>query len=209
MGGKGSGRYHGKGSAGKTVPYEQNPVWQASDAGGVNPDTNSRILQMGKELLALPEIQFDDVEVVKQRFFDYLDLCDKYHLKPMIVGMLQALGISSTTWYNILEHSTRESRCYRGLNQGVFVFLKKINDFMQFCWENYLMEEEKNPVKWIFLGKNYFGYEDSTVRVQRAEVEQMKLGDPSEIAARYAKMLGKPTSEVIEIEPIEVTTLEG
>ena len=209
MGGKGSGRYKRTAeNKGNGVPYEQNTVWQANDVSNVDPDVNHRVINMGIELMKLPEIQFDDPEVIEERFYVYLGLCDKYQLKPMLKGWTQALGISQNAWCQILRQDRRQMQHYRSLTPATMQVFAKIQDFMQYCWENYLMEEQRNPVKWIFLGKNYFGYEDQTVRIQREEIDQLKLGDPVEIAAKYARLLGKPTSEPIEIEPVEVTVVD-
>ena len=73
---------------------------------------------------------------------------------------------------------------------------------MQVSWEANLADEKGNPVKWIFMGKNYFGYSDTTERITRHIDETPKLSSPEEIMAKYALQLGR---EPLQAELIEVS----
>jgi len=192
MGGPGSGRYPRK----KGSPRET-PMTQAHDPTNIDPTTNHKIIAFGKELLAFDEPDYADADALQERFYDYLDLCDRHHVKPMVNSMAQAFCMNRRVLWGIAT-GHKDFQHYKGLTPASSDVIKKAYDFLQTNLEISLMEETKNPVKWFFLAKNYFGYEDQTVHVQRQEAEITVLPSPEEVAAKYALQVGR------EQEPIEV-----
>lgn len=192
MGGKGSGRYPRK----KGLPREDGKA-RAHEPANDDPALNSRVMRFGKELLGFDEIDYSDADAVWERFCEYLDLCDRHGVKPMVSSMAQAFGMDRRVLWGIAT-GHKDFRHYKGLTPESSDVLKKAYTFLQTNLEISLMEETKNPVKWFFLAKNYFGYEDQTVHVQRQEAEVTLLPSPEQVAAKYALQVGK------EPEPIEV-----
>lgn len=204
MGGKGSGRYPRK----KGSP-RQTPMTQAHDPANVNPTVNSKIIAFGKELLAFDEPDYSDADAVWERFCEYLDLCDRHHVKPMVSSMAQAFCMDRRVLWGIATGNDHYKH-WKGITPASVDVIKKAYVFLQTNLEISLMEETKNPVKWIFLAKNYFGYEDQTVRVERQESEVTLLPSPEEVAAKYALQVGRPQEPLlVEAEVIDVTNDSG
>ena len=199
MGGPGSGRKKTNG-----VPYEKNPVKQAADPTNIDPTTNHKIIAFGKELLRFDPPDYADPEAMYERFCDYLDLCDKHRIKPMVSSCAQAFCMDRRELWGIAT-GNEKYRNTKGVTPESRDVIKKAYDFLQTNLEISLMEEQKNPVKWLFLAKNYFGYEDQTVHVQRQEAEIAMLPSPEEVAAKYALHVGRPQEPLqIEAEIVDV-----
>lgn len=204
MGGPGSGRR--KGCAGHAVPYDKNPMSQARNMADVDPRANSKVVAFGKALMAFEPPDFSDAAQLEQRFYDYLDLCDCREVRPMVSSMANAFGISRQELQGIAAGHIN----WQGWRGGVltregYSILKKAYTFLETAWETYLMEDKGNPVKYIFLGKNYFGMRDQTEQVQVRVDATPTLPDPKEVAAKYAAMVGRPKPEALpEAEVVEV-----
>lgn len=201
MGGKGSGRRGG-------VPYAQNPVRQGQDPRNVDPGTNHAAMVFGKALyrLAGEELDISDPEAVERRFYDFLDLCDENRLRPMVTGLAMALGITRQQLTRVGQGddhvlSTR-------LTDSSRAAVKKAYEFMQVSWEINLQNERGNPVKWLFLGKNYYGMRDQTEQVVTHREEPAGLLSEAEVARKYAALVGRSgepraiEAEVISVEPV-------
>ena len=199
MGGPGNGRYPRK----KGVP-RKTLVTEAADPTNIDPSTNSKIIAFGKELLALEEPDYSDADAMWERFLEYLDMCDRHQIKPMVNSMAQAFCMDRRTlWAIATDHESR--RNWKTLTPSSRNVVKKCYDFLQTNLEVSLMEEQKNPVKWFFLAKNYFGYEDQTVQVRRQEGDSMQLPSAEDVARKYAELVGRP-QEPLQLEA-EVTDL--
>lgn len=192
MGGKGSGRYPRK----KGLPRDT-PMTQAADPTVADRALHHRIMGFGKALIAFDDPDWSDADSMMERFYDYLDLCDEWGIRPMVNSCAQAFCMSRTTFWGIATDNEKYKSA-KGVTPSSANVIKKAYNFLQTNLEISLMEEQKNPVKWFFLAKNYFGYEDQTVHVQRQEAEVTLLPSSEEVAAKYALQVGR------EQEPIEV-----
>ena len=119
--------------------------------------------------------------------------------------MANAFGIRRQELYGIAVGDSKY-RNWRGgiLTPESIVIIQKSYDFLNTAWETYLMTEKGNPVKWLFLGKNYFGMKDQTEQVQVRMDLTPQLPNPEEVAAKYAAMVGKPQEQLPEAEIVEV-----
>ena len=203
MGGKGSG------GNGKGVPYEHNPVKQAADPTNIDPKVNSKVMKMGIWLMGLETPDYGDSEAVKRRVMDYLAKCDELEIKPMVNGLCQALDIPRTDFWGIVNDDKRLANWHNGvLTPESRYVMRKAYAFLNTAWETYLVDERGNPVKWIFLGKNYFGMRDQTEHVQIRTDMSPLLTAPEEVAEKYAKMVGKapdslPQATLEKVEDID------
>lgn len=200
MGGKGSGRRGG-------VPKEQNPLLQSKDPTNVDTSVNSKVMRFGRALMEMDKPDYNDVEAVRQRIDEYLRLCDEIGVRPMVNSLAQALGMDRRVLWSIGTGSKNSHNKIKLASTSADL-IKKAYDFLQTSWEIYLTEEKGNPVKWFFLAKNYFGYEDQTIHVQRQEVDTKALPTPEEVAARYALQVGKPQEQLPEPPEAEYEIVE-
>ncbi len=185
MGGKGSGGRRGSG-----VPRESNPVLRGSDPSGVDAAVNSRVMRFGMALMGMEPPDWRDEASVRGRVMEFLGLCDELGIRPMVNGLAAALCMDRRVLWGLGTGHPK----YDGWHQitpSCRDVVQKAYNFLQVSWETYLVEEKGNPVKWLFLGKNYFGYEDQTVRIQRREDDRRDLPDPDEVAAKYALRVGR------------------
>ncbi len=200
MGGKGSGgpRY------GKDGRKAQTPMVQAADPSNVDREVNSRVMAFGKDLMGFEPPDFADAASVERRFFDYLDLCDRHGIRPMVTSMANAFGMNRKELYYIAVDDKR-ARGWRGglLTPESRAIIKKSYEFLNTAWETYLMCEKGNPVKWIFMGKNYFGMKDQSERVEVRMDVSPELPAPEEVVAKYAAMVGRPQPELVRPESVE------
>ena len=185
MGGKGSGGY--RPNSGHDSRYTSQ-----------DPDANHRMMEFCKELVKFDLVDFTDSEAQWKRFEAMLSACDRWNLRPNVPALCMALGMNTRQMYRILN---REFKTYKG-QEITTIFVEncqKMYDFIQVYLETALIEEQKNPVKWLFLAKNHFGYTDSRENIIKTVDEKPRLSSAEEVAAKYRKQLGKGSAEEIDV----------
>ncbi|MEC4272944.1 hypothetical protein VJ923_07220 [Adlercreutzia sp. R25] len=202
MGGKGSGGYRRN-----ALPRESNPIVQGNDPLNVDPDQNRRAIAFGRALMGLPDVDLSDAPAVEERFFLYLDMCDRHGVRPLVSGIIMALGLGSKQALRGIATGDPHFAKYRGVTPETVRVIQKIYEFLEIHWEDRFMEDSGNPVKYIFMGKNHFGYKDQAERVVHHVDERKALQTPEEVAEKYRAMAGRPDSEPLEIEPVSVESL--
>ena len=201
MGGKGSGGLQPGG-----LPKDKNPAIQVNSPGAVEDEVLNNSIEMARESMLLPDLSYQSVEELADRLNWYFDACKRYKMRPMVVGMANAFGMNRQVFSGIAR-GDKHYENWHGITTECKVFLQKSYQKIEEFWENYLENEKGNPVKWIFLGKNHFGYKDQAEKIVRNIDETPKGMDSAEVAKKYAGMLGKAV-EPLEIEVIDVETLE-
>lgn len=191
MGGRGSG-----GSRPGGVPRDKNPIVQGNDMTNVNPGTNSRALGFAAELMQWGEPDYSSAEAMEARLFEFLALCERWNVKPMVQACATAFGMTRQT-YSAIAHGDESRYKARGLTRESMGIVQKSYALLQTVWEINLCEEKGNPVKWIFFGKNHFGYTDKTEAVVCAVDDTRRdLPTPEAVAAKYAAMVGHVPAEL-------------
>ena len=192
MGGKGSGG--ARKNSGKHLTYTNQ-----------DEDSNRRMMNFCKELMVYDLVDFEDGEEQWRRFEAMLNACDKWNLRPNVPALCMVMGMNSAGMYRVLN---REFKSYHGQKiTTIFVEnIQKMYDFVQVYLETALIEEQKNPVKWLFLAKNHFGYTDSRENVIKMEKEKPQLASAEDVAAKYRKKLGKGSDEIIEVQNLAAMT---
>ena len=198
MGGPGSGRYPRK--KGSPRPNVETPMTRAHDPNVENRELHHRAMEFGKELIAFDEPDWTDEQELMDRFYRYLELCDKWGIRPMVSSMAQAFGMNRKQLWGVATRNEHYKH-WKGITPKCVDVIQKAYNFLETNLEISLMEEQKNPVKWFFLAKNYFGFEDQTVRVERKEAEVTLLPNPDDVVAKYALQVGRPA---LNDSPIEV-----
>ena len=203
MGGKGSGRKPG--FKGCNVPDSKNPVKQAADPSNVDQEVNSAVMAFGKDIMAFEPPDFGDAKSIEDAFYRYLDLCSKHGIRPMVTSMANAFGIRRQELQRLAVDDQRAASWRGGiLTPESRCVIQKSYQFLNTAWETYLMTEKGNPVKWLFLGKNYFAMKDQTEQVQVKMDLTPQLPKAEDVAEKYAAMLGQAQSTLPEAEIIEV-----
>ena len=185
MGGKGSGgRRKGAGSKG---------------AASVDPSDNHRVIQFTKALMMLDKCDLSDPDAIQDRFYDYLDLCDEWGMRPAVASYAASIGLSRQRLWDVTRHDYEQTTI-----GGVKVtrislsLIKKHYNFLELVLENLMMTDKGNPVKYFFLAKNHFGYKDQSEHINVNIDERPALPNPEELAAKYAAQLGEP----VEVEAV-------
>lgn len=186
MGGKGSGRKagHAKSSNGLS-----NAI--------VDAELNSRVIGFMRDMNELPKCDLTDPDAIERRFYDFLELNDKWSMRPGVVAYATALGIARNQLWYITRHDF-ETTTISGqkLTRDCIVTIKKHFNFLELSLENLMLNDKGNPVKYFFLAKNHFGYKDQSEHINVNVNERPTLAAPEDVAAKYAAQLGRPQAEI-------------
>lgn len=184
----------GKGSGGARANSGQDKKYTSQNA-----DANRRMMNFCKDLMGYELVDFEDGEEQWRRFEGMLRACDKWNLRPNVPALCMVMGMNNAEMYRVLN---REFKTYKGqkITELFVQNIQKMYDFVQVYLETALIEEQKNPVKWLFLAKNHFGYTDSRENVIKTVAEKPQLESAEDVAARYRKKLGKTSDDVIEVQ---------
>lgn len=182
MGGKGSGgRRKGAGNGAEKV----------------DPDVNHRVIQFTIELTKMEKCDLTDPEAIELRFYEFLNLCDKWGMRPGVASYATALGMYRQRLWDITRHDYQQTTVGgMKLTRESLDVIKKHYNFLELSLENLMMADKGNPVKYFFLAKNHFGYKDQSEHINVNIDERAALPTADEVAAKYAAQLGKPQPEV-------------
>jgi hypothetical protein len=98
-------------------------------------------------------------------------------MKPTVMGLCNALGISRDTFNSWCRGDTR--------NDSHSDTIKKAKNFLEEMMESYMLNGKINPVSGIFLLKNNFGYQDKTEMVVTPNNPLGNQTDPEELKRKY------------------------
>ena len=164
----------GRGSAG----YKNLPTTQPLNT---EPGDNSRYLRHALATLNMPPIDISDAKQVEERIAWYFNHCVDNDMKPTVMGMCNALGVSRNTirqWYN----EDFRSKTHTPIIRQAYAALEEL-------WEDYMLNGKINPVSGIFLGKNHFGYQDRQEYVVTPNAGNSYADvDVATIEAKYAEL---------------------
>lgn len=147
---------------------------------------NNKFLQLNMELFALPKINLNEPEEVRQRLSDYFAIQAKHDIKPTVAGMAMVLGMSRQSLLAIVHDYPTGGTGYKtALPNTVTDFIKNAYFLLENLWENYMGAGKLNPVTGIFLGKNNYGYQDKTEYVLTPNQKQDSDYSAEEIRERY------------------------
>lgn len=157
----------------------------ANQLKNLEPGDNTKILNLNRELFKMPEINMRDVDQVNQRLDEYWALYAKYDMKPTVMGMGMALGISRQMLWAIAHNQPVNGRGdLSNLPTSVSDSIKKSYFLLENMWETYMNSGKVNPVSGIFLGKNNFGYKDTSEYVLTPN-KQVDEYSPEDIKKKY------------------------
>lgn len=125
----------------------------------------------------LPEIDVADINQVNERIEWYFNHCIEDDMKPTVMGLCNALGISRDTFHQWCTGNSRKDTHTDSI--------KKAKDFLEEMMESYMLNGKINPVSGIFLLKNNFGYQDKTEMVVTPNNPLGNQTDPEELKRKY------------------------
>lgn len=143
------------------------------------PGDNSKYIRHALATLNQPPIDIANPKHVEERIEWYFGHCLDSDMKPTVMGMCNALGISRNTlrtWYN---------EDFRATTHAPIV--KRAYALLEELWEDYMLNGKINPVSGIFIGKNAWNYADKQ-EVVLTPNNRIEETDVAAIEAKYAEL---------------------
>lgn len=172
-------------------------------------DVIQSAMQFTKEIQELPEIITD--EDVKKNVAGYFGICERYGERPGIEGLSLSLHVTRKTvylWAQGVGCSCERANTVRQAKQAIATVLESAG-----------YSGKINPICYVWLCKNWLGYQDSiSISAQAEESIQNTLHaeTPEEIYEKYKDQIDTsrnaempmlaPLPDYEENEPINPTT---
>ena len=118
------------------------------------PGDNTRFLRFAMASWDLPAIDISDPEQVRERIGLYFNHCAENDRKPQVVGLCNWLGISRQT-LNVWCKGVSRRETHGDI-------IKRAVGMIEEQWADYMQNGKINPASGIFLGKNWYGYKDTS-----------------------------------------------
>ncbi|WP_072500545.1 hypothetical protein [Olsenella phocaeensis] len=167
---------------------------------GQVPRDNESNIRFNMELFTLKVIDLKDPEAIAERYATYLGLCAEWNKRPTIEGMCFVMGFNRD---ELLRYRKGQRTVLRDrLSPEAELTLQKCLDSMAEMWSQAMNNNGyRNPVAGIFVGKNNFGYSDTSESVIRHETIQA-APDRKALAEKYGAALPEAVpAEDLVIEP--------
>lgn len=123
----------------------------------IEPGDNAKYIAFGLATFNMPTIDMNKPDEVQARINWYLKRCMDNDMKPGIVGLANALGVSRKTLW-----AWKTDQNGKTINSASIDLIKKAYNFIEEMWEDYMLNGKASPPNLIFLGKNHYGYLDTT-----------------------------------------------
>ena len=123
----------------------------------VEPGDNAKYISFALATFNAPPIDMNKPDEVQDRINWYLGRCMENDMKPGIVGLANALGVSRKTLW-----AWKTDQNGKTINSTSIDLIKKAYNFIEEMWEDYMLNGKAAPPNLIFLGKNHYGYADTT-----------------------------------------------
>lgn len=120
------------------------------------PGDNAKYLTHSMMVAEMGKIDVSNPIAVRNRIYEYFELCYDHDMKPTVAGMCLAIGRARTTVLGWLA-GRRES-----IPHEVIEVIEHAMTIINSQLEDYMQDGKINPVSGIFLAKNNFGYRDQT-----------------------------------------------
>lgn len=179
---------------------DKNGQHRGGNRGGLpsqsRPSVRKNDVGYAKALFMLPGIDMKDPDAVMGRYFELLDLCERYDRAMTIEAI--CMGFDTTRDEIVRMGRGEKTRLGLRLSPESGEAFQKVLKSVAGIWAAHMSSGDfKQPVAGIFIGKNNFGYGDETVTVVRHE--DTRLG-PSreELAAKYQAAIPAENPVVIE-----------
>jgi hypothetical protein len=145
------------------------------------PGDNSKVITDMLYIYQMPRINLDSEEEVQERILEYFQYCIGRDIRPGVEGMAMALGVNRRTLWDWEQGNSRGNSIVRSDT------IKKSKQFLALYLENLAQTGHINPVTWIFMMKNNFGYKDTQDLVITPNNALQPTMSMEEIADKVAK----------------------
>lgn len=145
---------------------------------------NNKYTTFALAIASLPAIDVRDPVQLKQRMFDYFQLCADHDMKPAVAAMALAFGMDRRRLWEINTDQPKQGNV---LPLECREIIKTAYNSLEVLWESWTVSGKINPVSAIFLGKNNFGYRDQQEHIVTPNTSQLSV-DPATIEAKYAEL---------------------
>ena len=156
-------------------PKRQTSIMMPEGAEG----DNNKYTTFALAIMQLPKIDVKDPIQLRNRVVEYFQLCADHDMKPGVAAVGLAVGLDRRRLWEIRSGSTRNGT----IPQECKDIICEVYDSLEVLWEGYMTNGKINPVSGIFLGKNYFGYQDKQEYVVTPNTAQHDA--PDVIEAKY------------------------
>lgn len=157
----------------------------ANIAASPDPGDNTLYVRKNLELFRLGKVDLYDPKALLDRTNKYFQIMARYDSKPTLSGYAMAIGIDRRRIWEIKTGNFPSwEKQYRDLPEASVIIIRKMYDYLEMMWEDYMLNGKINPVTGIFIAKNQFGYQDRIDYVPSAAPEQEKY-DAESIRKRY------------------------
>ena len=152
----------------------------------INKEWNTNIYKYIKAVKAITKPHVDDPEGIKKACDDYMEVSEKYEVKPTVAGLALALGVSRMT-------------LLKWLNGEVTIrtadIITEYYSLIEIFDESAMKDNRVNPVAGVFNMKNNHNYKDE---VEIVHVDEKKPTN-QEIAMKYNER-----AEIVDAQPSAV-----
>ena len=145
-----------------------------------NPDANAFHIATIKHALG----KMNDVtclqspEKMRVEIGEYFQMCLEHNVMPVIVGLINYLGISKNTWH---RHRVDQ-------NSPFFETINKATDLIHDISQSSMVAGKLNPMAYIFLAGNYFGEKDvRQINISPTETNADTFGESKEATIEAIK----------------------
>lgn len=191
MGGKRKTR-HSKNNDGKP---RKKSAFELGRADNVSPKVNSKVIAYTLDLMNMEPCDIKDPADVDRAFFDYLGICDRNMIRPNMAGLATVYGMDRGNFSHLIHGGHRFNGAKISTPEAV-AEMRKVYTYLNAILEAEMLSDKGNPVKYIFLAKNNFGYIDQKEQVVEKRDLTDGMKDPKQIAAKYADMVDVTPSEL-------------
>ena len=144
----------------------------------LDPETNSAYIQHSVQLLQLEPVNMNDAAAVRDRIFEYLEICESSGMKPSQAAAALALGIDRRRLTEIYNGKIPKP-------QDVRFWIERLYALLNAQLEAWMQDGRIQPLSGIFLLKNsYPGYTD-TQQIQISTGNNDTV-DIAQLEAKYA-----------------------
>lgn len=122
-----------------------------------DPGDNAKYIGHTMELMQMGKTDMSSVEKVRERIFEYFNLCQKNDMKPSIEGFALSFGTDRKSMWQWSNGIYRKD-----MPQEARDLLKMAYTAINSMMADYMQNGKINPIPAIFLMKNNMGYSDQT-----------------------------------------------
>ena len=145
-----------------------------------NPDANAfHIATINNALKKMSDVTcMQSPEQMRVEIGEYFQMCLEHNVMPVIVGLINYLGIAKTTWH---RHRV-------DTNSPFYETINKASDLIHELSQSSMVAGKLNPMAYIFLAGNYFGEKDvRQINISPTETNADTFGESKEATIEAIK----------------------